>query len=544
MTAFAIILPHVQKSIVFMKFHHWMLIGIVIVGLLTRLILLNFTDFPGINDPNHYYNLGLRLLDGHGFTMDYLWHFNFMPQTLQHPFDFWQPLAGILAYFGMLLLGEGVAQAIIPFIVLGSFIPLVTYLAARQLECSQGSSLFVAACAAFLPELLLNSLRTDTLIPNALAIGLMMICLIQGLKRGQWWLFVMSGIFAGFGYMTRGDNLLLLPMLVVSLTVYAIWGRKDFVHRKSWYLVWLTPLIAIVVISPWLMRNLNVLGQWSSTPSLSKLLYFSDFRDHYHYDREFSLDTLLEERTPSQLVSKRIFEATAAIRMMITTLDGILPAAIVGGLLLILWNRDKQRLFTLLPVVILLGGMYFAYTILVPIANQGGSFKKSYLTLVPLLLPLAAHALDTVITNKAFKHVTFVIVVLLVFQSGIMLVAEDIRFTENYLRFLRQVDTTLSGLPDTNNDDDIVIMAQDPFALRYLGYRSVQIPMEDRDTILDVVSRYHVDYILFPSARPSLDGIYEGSEEDARFIPVAEVNPAAMIYSFDFDVVESVPSDE
>jgi len=518
-----------------MKSSIWKLTGIVLAAMGLRFPLLPLIQFPGINDPNHYYNLALRLLDGHGFTMDYLWHFYFAPPTLEHPFDFWQPLTGIFAATGMWLFGEGVAQAIIPFIITGSLLPIVSYFAAKELDCSETASLFVAAAAALLPELLINSLRTDTLIPNALFVGLMMLFLVKGLRNGKWWFFVLSGLFAGLAYLTRGDNLLLIPMLIVSLIAYALWGRKTFVDSKSWKWVILVPLTALLVISPWVMRNFQALGQWSSTPDIRILMYFTDFRDHYHYDREFSVDTLLEQQTVQQLINKRIFEGAAAIRMMLDTLDVILPLAIVGGALLILLRWDSQSMLKLIPPVVLLGGMYFSYVVLTPLSNQGGSFKKSWLTLVPLLLPLAGYALDKVIENKKLKIGTAIVAILIMLQSGILFVIEDVRFTNNYVNFLEQIDNTLQTLPDTNGDGNLIIMTQDPFALRYIGYQSVQIPMESREKILEVAQRYNVDYILFPPARPSLDPIYTGDESDNRFIFAADVNQTASLYRFDFD---------
>lgn len=518
-----------------MKSTYWKLAGIIIAAMGLRFALLPMIRFPGINDPNHYYNLALRLLNGHGFTMDYLWHYYFAPPALEHPFDFWQPLTGIFAASGMWLFGEGVAQSIIPFIIMGGLLPIVSYFAAKELDCSETASLFVAASAALLPELLINSLRTDTLIPNALFIGVMMLCLVKGLRNGRWWYFVLSGVFAGLAYLTRGDNLLLIPMLIVSLIAYALWGRKTFIDKKSWLLVFLIPLTALLVISPWIMRNYQALGQWSSTPDIRILMYFTDFRDHYHYDREFSLETLLEQQSVQQLINKRIFEGVAAIRMMLATLDVVLPLAVAGGALLVLLRWDNKVMLGLIPPVVLLGGMYFSYVVLTPLSNQGGSFKKSYLTLVPLLLPLAGYALDKVIENDKLKIGTAIVAILIMLQSSVLFVVNDVRFTNNYVGFLEQIDTTLQTLPDTNGDDNIIIMTQDPFALSYIGYQSVQIPMESREKILEVAARYNVDYILFPPARPSLDPIDSGEDSDNRFIFAATVTQTASLYGFDFE---------
>ena len=59
-------------------------------------------------------------------------------------------------------------------------------------------------------------------------------------------------------------------------------------------------------------------------------------------------------------------------------------------------QRDRQRLLILAPVLILLGGLFVTYPLLIPLKSQGGSMKKAFLTLLPLLLPLAGYALERV----------------------------------------------------------------------------------------------------------------------------------------------------
>jgi hypothetical protein len=515
-----------------MKRPHQILLGIIIGGFLLRLILLQFIQHPGLNDPNHYYNLGVRLLHGEGFTMDYLWHYYNPPESMVHPFDFWQPLAGILAALGMWFFGEGVQQAVFPFVVLGSLLPLVSYFAAKQFKCSEISSLFVAAATAVLPEYVLNSLHTDTLIPNALFVGAMMIFLVKGLQNEKWWHFILSGVFAGLAYWVRGDNLLLIPMLLVTVVAYVIWGR-EITSKHSWQMAWLMPIIGLVIATPWLVRNIQEFASWSSASGLTDVMFYTDFRDHYHYEREFSLETLLEQQSISQILGKRIFEGAAAIRMMLTTLDFVLPLAVLGGTLFIL--SDRKRLLTLVPTIILLGGMFFVYVILMPISNQGGSFKKSYLTLVPMLLPLAAYALDRVIEKDWHKIGAAVLTILLMTQSAIMLQVGDFGAIQRYTGYMDVFVEIAKALPDTNGDGELIFMAQDPFMLHFRGYRAVQIPMEDRETILEVAQRYNVDYILFPPARPSLDPIYNGDESDSRFVYVADIILGGQIYRFDYE---------
>ncbi len=232
---------------------------ICLAALLMRVACLAFVQHPGIGDPNHYYNLALRLLDGHGFTIDYIWQFYNPPQSIVHPDDFWMPLTGVLAAISMKMFGVSTIGALLAFVSLGSLLPITGYIAARQFGCNEITSLFAAAAVAALPEFMLNSVRTDTTLPNTILVVVCILMLTNGLQTGRVWSFIGSGVAAGLAYLTRGDNLLLLPMLVVTVVVYALWGDKTASRKRYGYTA-IIPVIALAVASPWLIHNLQVNG--------------------------------------------------------------------------------------------------------------------------------------------------------------------------------------------------------------------------------------------------------------------------------------------
>jgi hypothetical protein len=221
---------------------------------------------------------------------------------------------------------------------------------------------------------------------------------------------------------------------------------------------------------------------------------------------------------------------------MYTTLDIFLPVAVYGGLLLVLLRREREKLLILSPTLILLGGVFFFYTALVPLKSQGGSFKKAFLTLIPLLLPLAAYALERVIHDARLRLGTVALALLFMGANAFELLRADVTFVHNYLDYMQATVNQARSLPDTNGDGEIILMAQDPFMLRFFGMRSVMLPLEDRDTILAVARRYGVDYLMMPPDRPALDPVYDGSEADARFVLMAEVSGTNVrLYGFDDD---------
>lgn len=499
-----------------------------------RLLLLPMISHPGIADSNHYYNLGIRLVEGHGFTIDYIWQYNNPPDNLIHPEDYWMPLNGLIVAAAMKIFGISVHAALVPFILLGSLVPLIAYWGAKQFNCSEMGCLFAAGVAGVIPEFVLNSLRTDTTIPNIIFVCLCIILLIRGLRHGGIWAFVGSGVMAGLAYQLRSENALLLPMLIVTLTVYWFWGRGQAASIKAWRYAILIPLIAFGMAVPWALRNLQISGT-PTTPKLEYMFFLTDFREHYVYRQELSLQTYLSSQSLDQLIGKRLFEMAATIKLMVVTLGSFLPVAVSGGLLLILIRRDRDRLLTLAPTLILLGGIIFFYTVLVPLKSQGGSMKKAYITLIPLLLPMAAYALEEAIPNHRIRLGTMILVIGLLVINAYDLVRNDSLFANQYLREVQTVATAARSLPDTNGDGEITLMSQDPFILRFLGIRSAMIPMEDRDTILEVARRYDLDYLLMPADRPSLDPLYYKTEVDPRYIEVFTIPGTTWaFYSFDF----------
>ncbi len=497
---------------------------IFVLAILFRLILAQFVHHPGIADPNHYYNVGRELAAGNGFQVDYVWEFYNHPTVVVHPEDHWMPLTSALAALPMTVLGPGVQHALLPFILSGALLSVLVYLAARQLGCSTEASLFAAALAAVLPEFVLNSVRTDTTIPNALLVGVHFLLLAHGLQTGRIWALIGSGLAGGLAYLTRNENVLLLPVFVLVLVAYWLRARR----QTHWRFTPLVPAVGLIVVAPWLARNIALFGKASGV-DLDRMLWWSGVLDQYVYSRPLTPQTFLASQSIVQIIGKRLFEMAASIKLMYTTLDVFLPIALAGGMLLLLIWRDRERLLILAPPLMLLGTVFVFYTVLLPFLSQAGSFKKAYLSLVPLLLPVAAYALECAVPNQTMRRGVMALATGLMALNAVELVRADIRFTDTYLETMQKVVTAARTLPDTNGDGQIILMSQDPFMLGFLGVKSVMIPAEDRETVLKVAQRYHVDYLLMPPDRPSLDPLYSGEETDPRFVAVKPVVGTPMV---------------
>ncbi len=504
-----------------------LLAGAIALALALRLLLLPMIVHPGIADPNHYYNMGLRLLDGQGFTIDYIWQYNVPPAAIVHPEDHWMPLAALIAAGSMSLFGTSVHAALLPFILLGALLVPLGYAAARQFGCQPLTSVFIGTCAGLLPELTLASLRTDTTIVGTILVGISLLLMTHGIRRGHALALAGSGVAAGLAYLTRNDGALLLPAFAVTIIVYALWGRQE--RRAGWALHLLLPLCFAIVIAPWIARNLQVLGT-ATTPEADDMFFFTNHTDHYAYGRHFTLETMLAAQTPSQIIGKRLFEAAAAVQVAYTAFDQLLPVAVIGGVLLLIAVRDRQRFLILAPVLILLLGLFVAYPLLIPYKSQAGSFKKAYLALVPLLLPLAGYALERAIADRRLRIGAMLLTLAFLAANAVQMVRLDATASRDYLDSIEQVAAVARSLPDRTGDGDIILMTQDPYMLRFVGLRSVMFPSEPRDTVIEIARRYGVDYLLMPSARPALDDLLLDENLDPRFVPILSIPGTTYVF--------------
>lgn len=508
------------------------LLAVCGLALLVRLLLLlTLVEFPGIADPNHYYNLAVRLTEGHGFSIDYLWHYGDPPARLVHPIDHWMPLTGSMAAGGMQVFGRGVRSALALFVLAGSMLPIIAFWMAQRLKLTRAGALFSAAVVAFLPELMVYSLRTDTVVPFSLLVGLTILLFQRGLGSRSNWAFAAAGFCAGLAYLCRHDAVLLMPAL--AGTAFFAWRQRGGDSRRPLTGLSLALGTGLLVAFPWLLRNLTVLGRLGPA-EIPQMFFFTDHLDHYAYGQAFTPGSMLAKQTVGQLLGKRVFELLAAAKVMIEALGSFLVVSLAGGALLVLRDRDQMRATKLLPVAVLLLAALIAYPLLLPYKSQAGSFKKLFVASLPLLVPLAAFALERAILDRRIRQGAMVLVATLLLVVGADRVRTEAGDNQAYLDLIEPRARTAAAQPDTNGDGRIVLMVEDPFIFRYFGLQSVMYPSGSREAILEVAERYAVDYLLMPSHRPELAAIERGLEQDPRFLHWTLIpGTAACLYRID-----------
>ncbi len=495
----------------------------ILAGLLFRLALLSLVHNPGISDPVHYFNLGRRLAEGQGFTIDYVWHYSRMPVPLVHATDHWMPLPGVAAALGMALGGVNIHAALAVFVLAGSLLPLLAFCACRQLDLPDACGWVAAAFTALNPELVLNSLRTDTTILNAALICAAVLVFCRAIDAQKRFLFAGAGVLFGCAYLTRNDSILFVPMLLIFALVWRRFRPGSVLAGAA-----IAIAAALLTVSPWLLRNWLEIGMLGS-PESSRMPFMVEPIDLYAYQFPITLESMLARRTLPELFGKRLFELAASVKQMGLALE--LPALILApaGIGWLLKDRDWRRLLSLSPALIWTLGILIAYPLLLPVHNQGGSFKKAFITILPLLMPLAALGIMKLTERPMLRWGLAMFALLWLGGRSVHLVQEQTALADTYYASIDVLVQALERLPDTNGDGEKRLMAQDPYVFSSVGYASIMMPLTTRDGTLELARRYDIDYLMFPAARPALDPLYLGAETDPRFQLAARLTDAGVI---------------
>jgi len=265
------------------------------LALIVRLLTAWLLTGPPYMDA-HYYTVGTwRLVEGYGLTEPFLWHYLDNPTGIPHPgFLYWMPLPSILAAplvaLPFPLLGRSFLAVQLPFVLLSALLPLVSYSVAQAVtglrRHAWAAGLLTLFSGFFVPFWTLP----ETFAPFALFGSLALWLSGRGMQeaRGRKQIAgLLVGLLVGLAHLTRADGVLLLP--VVAFAPLASVRSRNTQHALRavigrWSLIILGYLL---VMGPWFIRNLNVIGTPLS-PAGMKTLWLTTYDDLFCYGCDLS----------------------------------------------------------------------------------------------------------------------------------------------------------------------------------------------------------------------------------------------------------------
>jgi hypothetical protein len=508
------------------RWRWWLLLLFVAGSIALRLWLATLTRHPGHSDFSFYYTVARNLAEGRGAVVEYAWHYLLIPaegvppEPLPRPaFDYWMPLTSLIISLAMLLAGSSLFVALLPSIICGAGVALLAFLLGNHYARSE----FVAAGAAVLalcvPTLFTTSLLTDTTIYYALFAGLSLFFIVKGRMERPLFFLAASGC-AALAHLTRQDGILLLIFLVVAILLTPLAPRE----RGGWLL----GVVGVygLLLAPLLLYNLHTFGSLLPAGS-ARTAFLTNYEDTYSYAKEFSLHTYLQWGFGNILGSKlsAVFQSFISLREYLGV--ALWPAALLG-FYDIIRSREQRRRTTAAVHMGFLVLLFAFHTLVVTFPGVGG-FARSGAALIPFLLVVAVDTIHHhLVVRRGARGAALLLVALLAAFS----LVQGIGAARAHIAEHNHMADELAAIHETIRQDvrqreqeesEVVVMTRIPWELHLsTGYRAIQVPNNDRDTIYAVGRAFGATHLLLPALREELRPIYTGEDSDKRWQLVGE----------------------
>jgi len=498
------------------------------LALIVRLLTAWLLTGPPYMDA-HYYTVGTwRLVEGYGLTEPFLWHYLDNPTGIPHPgFLYWMPLPSILAAplvaLPFPLLGRSFLAVQLPFVLLSALLPLVSYSVAQAVtglrRHAWAAGLLTLFSGFFVPFWTLP----ETFAPFALFGSLALWLSGRGMQeaRGRKQIAgLLVGLLVGLAHLTRADGVLLLP--VVAFAPLASVRSRNTQHALRavigrWSLIILGYLL---VMGPWFIRNLNVIGTPLS-PAGMKTLWLTTYDDLFCYGCDLSSRSYLAWGSRQILHSKLVALWINFQRLVVEDcLVFLLPFVFIG-----LYRLRRRPPFTLSLIYLLL--LYLAHSLAFTFSGWRGGFFHSSGALLPFLHAAAMEGLDAAVgwvarRRRSWKvrpaRAVFTVgsIALAIFSS-LYASLDKLPSWWSADQIYREIGTWLSRQGVSNST---IVMVGNPPGFWYNTRRpAVVAPNGDVETLLEVCDRYGVGYVVLDANRPALlAALYEGQSTSERLV--------------------------
>lgn len=286
---------------------YWILLAL---ALLFRLATALLFHQPGYTDAYYYSNVAESLWRGRGFREDYIWNYLGRPlpaAAVGNPSSlYWMPFTSILIYFAYLLGGgPSFLASQMPGILLSAALAPLTFNLATTIFGTGPVGRRYGWLAGWL--VIFSGIyagyfvQADNFAPFALLSFAFLVCTTQALQRltngapGVYRRTALAGSLAGLAYLTRVDGLILLA--VPFLCALLQWPRLKSVLPQTFKAVLLMLGLFVLVVSPWVIRNLAVSGQLFPGGGL-KVLFWREYNDFFSFSKPLDLAYYLNLTQP------------------------------------------------------------------------------------------------------------------------------------------------------------------------------------------------------------------------------------------------------
>ena len=477
-----------------------------VVALVARAAAAIVVDWPAFTDPAYYSLVAQRLAEGHGFTTPVLYSFlevgSRIPESAVLPVPsngHWMPLTSVVAAASMAVFGPTYAAGTIPLVILSALLVPLTlrgHLGAVGLPLGgdRGRRRWRSS-----RDRCWSCIRAPTTSPSSAPPGRRRCTARCGRSErprpGPW--LVAAGALAGLATLARIDGVLLTVAVATAWFVRRGWSPWRSATTGGATVAWGAASAAayLLVLAPWLLRNLSVFG--APLPSTGgHTLWIRSYNEQFSIGHEVSLATYLDWGLWNILLSK-LASWWELIGRTGVLLGGTFFVFFVAGL----WIFRRRA--ELAPFMVYFAVMFFVMGALFTFHAPKGAFYHSAPAWLPWAFGIAAAALAPAASaagrlwpflRRPATH-RFLAVAGVAGAVVLSVIGSAILFQQWDRSRIR--DEQVAAFLRANADPDDVFMASDPASIYPLtGNPGVAAPFDPFRVIEQVVDAYDVRWVV------------------------------------------------
>jgi len=459
-----------------------------------------FVD-PAYPDALYYTNVGQELASGGGFSVDYIWNFvevgGTLPATGVLPIPsnaHWMPLAAIVQVPFVLLLGPTPVASGLPFWLIAAAVAPLTWFIGRDAGLRPwqaiAAGLLVIVPAGVTPFLG----QPDNFAPFMFLGALSLWFCARGL-HGHRWSFAAGGLVVGLAFLSRNDGVLLgVPFALAFL--YDLL-RRPRLSRIGWWPALLCAAGFIVVVAPWLLRQLDVFGSISPSSVGGRILFITEYRELYSVSSTTTLDSFLAQGLGPLLASRLGGLWDAFVIFVVSPMMVLLVPLLVIGT----WVCRRDRDFA--PWVVYAVTLFTFTAVVSAVHVASGTFIHSAVALLPHAYLLVMVGVSSVVSwvarhrpgwnaPVASRNIGFMLVAVIVVVGALSTLA-TVRAWEREADSRTEILATLEHVADPGD----IVMSPDAGAYQYRGdWAGIVTPDDPLPVVEDAMRRYRVRWLV------------------------------------------------
>jgi len=509
-------------------------LALFVAAFLVRLAVGWLFGGPAYPDSYYYVNVAQQLAAGHGFQVDYVWSFievgGRLPAepTLPIPSNgHWMPLASLVQVPFIWLVGATPLAFGLPFWLAGAAAAPLTWAIGRDARLPAGASLAAGLMVA-VPAGMTPFLSQPDNFGLFMPLGALALWLCARGLRGDRRAFVVGGLVVGLATLARTDGVLLSIPFALAL-------GTDLLRRADARRIGLLAGVAcaglfVLVMAPWLIRQLEVFGTLSPSAASGRILWIADISQLHSISGPPPTPASLLEQGLLPLLASRLEGLLWALALF-----AFLPLAVVLAPLALVGAWVRRHDVTFQPFLVYAISLFAASALLFAVHVPSGTFIHSAVALVPhtfLLVTLGVGVAvrwagrrrtswDSARATTVFTHGAVLIAVL----AGIL----QTTITADRWSTHQAIQSRLaSGLSGTVRIERLA--ASDAGAYRYLsGHGGIVTPNDPLDVIEAALRAYDIRWLALESRAivPALAPLLRGEARPGWLsAPVLTVPPA------------------